>query len=83
VRPPPASAPLEVRTGRAAGVCRHSSRTADAFGQSVSFAAAADQAAVSRFYGGIHYRSDNEQGLVCGKSVASLVIRRAQTDGAP
>jgi hypothetical protein len=49
----------------------------------VSFAAAAEQAAVSRLYGGIHYRSDNEQGLTCGRNIASLVIQRAQSDGAP
>ena len=40
------------------------------------------QAAASRLYAGIHYRSDNEQGLACGRSVASQVIRRAQSDGA-
>jgi PAP2 superfamily len=58
-------------------------KVADAFGQSVSFAAAADQAAVSRLYGGIHYRSDNNEGLTCGQNVAGLVIRRARSDGAP
>jgi membrane-associated phospholipid phosphatase len=57
-------------------------KVTDALGQSVSFAQAADQAAASRLYAGIHYRSDNEQGLVCGQNVASLVIRRAQMDGA-
>jgi membrane-associated phospholipid phosphatase len=58
-------------------------KVADAFGQSISFAEAADQAAVSRLYGGIHYRSDNEEGLKSGRSVAGLVIDRAKTDGAP
>jgi PAP2 superfamily len=57
-------------------------KVTDALGQSVTFTQAADQAAASRLYAGIHYRSDNEQGLVCGRNVASLVIRRAQTDGA-
>jgi membrane-associated phospholipid phosphatase len=52
-----------------------------ALGQSVRFVAASDQA-VSRLYGGIHYRSDNEEGLICGKKVAGLVIRRARSDGA-
>jgi hypothetical protein len=56
---------------------------ADAFGQSIGYDAAADQAAVSRLYGGIHYRSDNDEGLVCGRNVASLVIQHAQNDGAP
>jgi membrane-associated phospholipid phosphatase len=54
----------------------------DAFGHSVSYAEAAEQAAVSRLYGGIHYRSDNDLGLIAGRGVASLVIRRAQSDGA-
>jgi len=54
----------------------------DAFGHSVSYTQAAEQAAVSRLYGGIHYRSDNEAGLIAGQGVASLVIRRAQNDGA-
>ena len=56
-------------------------RTADAFGRTVPFREAAEQAAVSRLYGGIHYRSDNEHGLRCGRSIADLVIRRAQSDG--
>jgi hypothetical protein len=55
----------------------------DALGQRLGFAAAAEQAAQSRLYAGIHYRSDNEDGLACGRKVASLVIRRAQADGAP
>lgn len=53
----------------------------DAFGIQVPFRAAAEQAAVSRLYGGIHYRSDNDQGLVLGRKVAELVVRRAHTDG--
>jgi membrane-associated phospholipid phosphatase len=57
-------------------------KVTDALGQSVTFSQAADQAAASRLYAGIHYRSDNEQGLVCGRHVAEMVIRRAQTDGA-
>ena len=58
-------------------------RTADAFGRMVPFQEAAEQAAVSRLYGGIHYRSDNEHGLRCGRRIADLVIRRARSDGAP
>jgi len=54
----------------------------DAFGHRISFRDAADQAAVSRLYGGIHYRSDNEAGLNCGRTIARLVILRAQSDGA-
>jgi PAP2 superfamily len=55
----------------------------DALGQSVRFAEAAEQIALSRIYVGIHYRSDIEQGLALGRKVAGLVIRRAQSDGAP
>lgn len=55
----------------------------DAFGDSIPFNDAADQAAVSRLYGGIHYRSDNEEGLIGGRQVADLVIARAKGDGAP
>jgi membrane-associated phospholipid phosphatase len=57
-------------------------KTANALGQSVSFTAAAEEAMMSRLYGGIHYRSDNEEGLACGRNIAGLVIRRAQHDGA-
>jgi hypothetical protein len=72
-------------SGCAAAVLEHlfpGGKVSDAFGQSVSYTAAAEQAAVSRLYGGIHYRSDNEQGLVCGQHIAGLVTQRAQTDGA-
>ena len=34
-----------------------------------SFSAAADEAAVSRLYGGIHFRSANEDGLYSGLSI--------------
>lgn len=36
-----------------------------------SFAAAAEEAAVSRLYGGIHYRFGNEAGLAQGRAVAA------------
>lgn len=58
-------------------------KVTDALGQSVSFATAAEQTALSRLYGGIHYRSDNDAGLDCGRKIASVVIRRARNDGAP
>jgi membrane-associated phospholipid phosphatase len=54
----------------------------DALGQSVGFNTAAEQAMMSRLYGGIHYHSDNEEGLICGRRIAELVLRRAQNDGA-
>ncbi len=39
-----------------------------------SFQAAADEAAISRLYGGIHYRSAIEQGLAQGKCVGERVL---------
>ena len=41
----------------------------------------AKDAAESRFQAGIHFRTDNEVGLVLGKKVASAVIQRAKSDG--
>ena len=38
--------------------------------------AAAEEAAVSRMYGGIHFRSDNEAGLVLGRKVAAAALVR-------
>jgi hypothetical protein len=43
-----------------------------------SFRAAAEEAALSRLYGGIHYRFDNEQGLIVGKKIGELVVQRIQ-----
>jgi hypothetical protein len=42
----------------------------------------ANQAAMSRLYGAIHYRSDCEVGLVTGNAVGQYAIKRAQADGA-
>jgi membrane-associated phospholipid phosphatase len=39
-----------------------------------SFNAAAEEAAVSRLYGGIHYPSSNEQGLVAGRCIAGQIM---------
>jgi membrane-associated phospholipid phosphatase len=36
----------------------------------------ADEAAVSRLYGGIHFRSDNDVGLVLGKKVGRVAVAR-------
>jgi len=44
--------------------------------------ARADEAAMSRLWGGIHYRSDIEAGLAIGRAVAQKVIEHAQADGA-
>jgi hypothetical protein len=42
----------------------------------------ANQAALSRLYGAIHYRSDVEVGLVTGNQVGQFAVQRAKTDGA-
>jgi membrane-associated phospholipid phosphatase len=38
--------------------------------------------AESRFQAGIHFRSDNDAGLVLGKNIASKVLERVKADGA-
>jgi hypothetical protein len=43
--------------------------------------AQADEAAASRLWAGIHFRSDIDVGLALGRSVADLVIQRARADG--
>lgn len=47
-----------------------------------SYDAMAREASMSRLYGGIHYRSDCEIGLVVGANVGNYAIQRARTDGA-
>ena len=44
-----------------------------------SFRQAAEEAAISRLYGGIHYRMAADHGLVQGKSVGQHVIERVKT----
>ena len=44
-----------------------------------SFEAAAAEAAISRLYGGIHYRPAIEQGAVLGREVGALVLERITT----
>jgi membrane-associated phospholipid phosphatase len=43
--------------------------------------AQAEEAAVSRLYGGIHWRSDNEVGLEVGGNIGQLAVERARADG--
>jgi PAP2 superfamily len=43
--------------------------------------AMAQEASVSRIYGGIHYRSDCEVGLRCGNAIGSFSVRFGQKDG--
>jgi len=42
----------------------------------------AQQAALSRLVGGIHYRSDIEVGLVTGNAVGEYAVKRGMSDGA-
>jgi hypothetical protein len=42
----------------------------------------AKEASISRLYGAIHYRSDIEQGLICGERIGAFAVSRASTDGA-
>ncbi|HVF97515.1 MAG TPA: phosphatase PAP2 family protein, partial [Flavisolibacter sp.] len=51
-------------------------------GKAAAYDAMAKEASNSRMYGGIHYRSDCEVGLVVGKSVGDYAVQRAKTDGA-
>ncbi|MEI9976265.1 MAG: vanadium-dependent haloperoxidase [Ignavibacteriota bacterium] len=46
------------------------------------FDTSAQEAAISRLYGGIHYRIDNEVGLSHGTRVGGYTVRFAQQDGA-
>jgi hypothetical protein len=41
-----------------------------------SFDAAAQEAAVSRLYGGIHFPSDNDDGLSAGQCIGQAIIDR-------
>ncbi len=44
--------------------------------QIVSFREAAKEAAMSRLYGGIHYRFDNEQGTEAGRKLGEFIVNR-------
>jgi hypothetical protein len=46
------------------------------------YEAMAQEAAMSRLYGGIHFRSDCEVGVTVGKKVGQYAVDRAKTDGA-
>ncbi len=46
------------------------------------YMAMAQEASISRMYGGIHYRSDCEVGLTVGKNIGNHAVARARTDGA-
>jgi hypothetical protein len=42
----------------------------------VSFREAAKEAAMSRLYGGIHYRHDNDEGNKCGKMLGDMIVQK-------
>lgn len=42
----------------------------------------ADEAGISRIYGGIHYQADNVDGLKLGKQIGTAAVDRARQDGA-
>lgn len=48
----------------------------------VQLSALAEEAAMSRFYGGIHIRADNEVGVATGERIGGLAGARATGDGA-
>lgn len=41
----------------------------------------ADEAAISRLYGGIHFREDNDLGADMGRKIGRLVVEKAKGDG--
>lgn len=50
--------------------------------QAGTFTAAANEAGVSRLYGGIHYRSDIDAGKQHGQRIGAAVVSLARVDGA-
>jgi membrane-associated phospholipid phosphatase len=50
--------------------------------KAATFVAMAEEASISRLYGAIHFRSDCEAGMDCGKRVGAYAVIRAQNDGA-
>jgi hypothetical protein len=50
--------------------------------RSSAYADMAQEASLSRMLAGIHYRSDCEMGLECGKHVGEYAVQRAKADGA-
>ncbi|KAB7731207.1 phosphatase PAP2 family protein [Rudanella paleaurantiibacter] len=49
--------------------------------RSQEFMDKATEASVSRIYGLIHFRSDCETGLICGKNIGSYAVNRGKADG--
>lgn len=73
--------------GYVSGHSTFSGATAELLGyffpdKAITFQSLATEAAMSRFYGGIHARFDNEVGLTLGQDVAGAAISRAANDRA-
>jgi membrane-associated phospholipid phosphatase len=50
-------------------------------GQKNDFQQMASEAAISRVYGGIHYRFDSDAGLATGQKIGALAVVRGKSDG--
>ena len=50
--------------------------------KAAEFRAKSTEAAISRYYGGIHDEPDNERGIALGMGISDLLVNRAMTDGA-
>ena len=50
--------------------------------EAATFEAMRDEAGISRLYGGIHYRSDIENGKEHGSRIAGYTLGFAEEDGA-
>ena len=49
--------------------------------RAAAYTAMANQASMSRFYAGIHYKVDSDSGLYTGNKVGNFAVQRAMTDG--
>ncbi len=49
--------------------------------RAAAYTAMANEAAMSRYYAGIHYKIDSDSGLVTGNKVGNFAVQRALTDG--
>ena len=50
--------------------------------RAADYTAMAQQASISRMYGGIHYRADCQTGLVVGANIGAYAVTKGQADGA-
>jgi hypothetical protein len=45
------------------------------------FDAEAEEAAISRFWGGIHFHKDDDQGLMVGRKIGEKAVEQMHSDG--